>query len=417
MSLSISSACQTDPYLAIRTKPIQSINHLELHDLEALPKMYGAISSHAISVPYVQENTSRARFCRSVDFDQNTADFHAQRHKTETAYLTQEYISNVAYTKRHGVDRFGVRHDDDDNNEEKEEEEEEEEERIAQLYANQNDLELMLGFNTDIETTQGVTLQSNQQVSPIQSLHWNLQGQNVFGVDGRGSVAISDTESSCNPGWIAHLQQDVSSESTATVDFSNGMFQPQHELPSSFKTDSTSGFSFSTMDSWSLSTRSDETLHEPLRSWELPTTQVSNNVRITEMNPFPCNSSESYLTVPLYVLPSQTSATTASNYEFSPSLNSPFDYTSPMNETMPSQVLSPLPTEERRSQDELLIECRRANMSYKEIKEQYGFEQSISTLRGRYRNLTKQKHERVRKPSWTPTDVSKGRLYGRETDG
>jgi len=167
---------------------------------------------------------------------------------------------------------------------------------------------------------------------------------------------------------------------------------------------------------WPLSAQHEEPLHQSLQNWGFPTTQVNNNVPITEVNPFPGDSSEAYLTVPLYALPSQTSATTASSHGFSPSINSPFDYTSSMNEAMPSQVASPLPTEERRARDELLIECRRANMSYKDIKERYGFEQSISTLRGRYRNLTKQKHERVRKPNWTPTDVSKGRLHGREMD-
>jgi len=404
MSLSISSASQTDPYLVDQTKVIPSIGHLKLHGIEALSEMDLTFSPHAIPFPYVQENTTRARLCQRADFDQNSTDFYAQHHKTDTTYLTPEHISNVAYIKRHDIDSVGVQ---------------DEEERIAEMFANQNyqnDLELMLGFNTDIEMTQGVALQPNQQVSPMQSLHLNLQGQSIFDVDDRHPATISNTESLCNPGWTSHLEQDVFSESTATMDFSNGMCQPQHELPSSFKTNSTSGFSFSTVDSWPPSTRCDESLHQPLQSWELPTTQVSNNVRITEVNSFPCDSSEPCLTVPLYVMPSQTSATTASSYGFSPSLNSPFDYASPMNEMMSSQVPSPLPTEERRSRDELLIECRRANMSYKEIKEQYGFEQSISTLRGRYRNLTKQKHERLRKPSWTSTDVSKSRLYGREID-
>jgi len=393
-----------------------SIDHHQLHDLEAVSEMDLTFLPHAIRIPYVQEHTPRARLlCRRVDFDQNAADFYAQHDKTETAYMTPQYISNLAYTKRRDIDGVGVHEEDEAGEEEEAEEREEREDRIAQMFAKQryqNDLELMLGFNTDIEGTQGVTLQSSQQASPIQSLHWNLQGQSTFDVDGRCPVTVSNSESFGNPSWSAHLQQDVFS-----VNFPNGTSQPQYELPHSFKTNSTSGVSFSTVDSWPLSTRRDDPLHQPLQSWGFPTTQVSNNVQITEVNPFPCESSEPCRTVPLYVLPSQTSATAVSSHGFSPPINSPFDYTSPMNEAMPSQAPSPLPTEERLARDELLIECRRANMTYKDIKEQYGFEQSISTLRGRYRNLTKQKHERVRKPNWTHTDVSERRLYARETYG
>lgn len=54
----------------------------------------------------------------------------------------------------------------------------------------------------------------------------------------------------------------------------------------------------------------------------------------------------------------------------------------------------------------LLIEWKRAGLSYKEIKRIGGFKEAESTLRGRFRTLTKAKEHRVRKPKWLKRDVS-----------
>lgn len=45
-------------------------------------------------------------------------------------------------------------------------------------------------------------------------------------------------------------------------------------------------------------------------------------------------------------------------------------------------------------------------MSYKDIKEKGGFTEAVSTLRGRYRTLTKEKEARLRSPKWQENDVS-----------
>jgi hypothetical protein len=45
-------------------------------------------------------------------------------------------------------------------------------------------------------------------------------------------------------------------------------------------------------------------------------------------------------------------------------------------------------------------------LSYKDIKRLGGFEEAESTLRGRFRTLTKSKEQRVRKPQWKDKDVS-----------
>ncbi|KAL4802958.1 hypothetical protein BDV18DRAFT_163487 [Aspergillus unguis] len=53
----------------------------------------------------------------------------------------------------------------------------------------------------------------------------------------------------------------------------------------------------------------------------------------------------------------------------------------------------------------LLIEYKRRGLSYKDIKRIGGFKEAESTLRGRFRTLTKSKEQRVRKPHWHDNDV------------
>ncbi|KAL0264621.1 hypothetical protein SLS55_000571 [Diplodia seriata] len=61
----------------------------------------------------------------------------------------------------------------------------------------------------------------------------------------------------------------------------------------------------------------------------------------------------------------------------------------------------------RAREDDLLVQWKKAGMSYRQIREKGGFSEAESTLRGRYRTLTKRREERVRRPLWTQTDVSK----------
>jgi hypothetical protein len=60
---------------------------------------------------------------------------------------------------------------------------------------------------------------------------------------------------------------------------------------------------------------------------------------------------------------------------------------------------------ERNLQNQFLIESKRRGMTYKEIRRQGGFIEAESTLRGRYRTLTKSKEARVRRPEWSENDV------------
>jgi len=62
-------------------------------------------------------------------------------------------------------------------------------------------------------------------------------------------------------------------------------------------------------------------------------------------------------------------------------------------------------THNRTAMDDFLVKSKLAGMSYKAIREQGKFTEAESTLRGRFRTLTKQKSARVRKPEWSVNDV------------
>ncbi|KAI9367855.1 hypothetical protein BJX61DRAFT_547095 [Aspergillus egyptiacus] len=57
------------------------------------------------------------------------------------------------------------------------------------------------------------------------------------------------------------------------------------------------------------------------------------------------------------------------------------------------------------SKNSFLLECKRRGYSYKDIKRIGGFREAESTLRGRFRTLTKTKEQRVRKPHWHDNDI------------
>lgn len=61
---------------------------------------------------------------------------------------------------------------------------------------------------------------------------------------------------------------------------------------------------------------------------------------------------------------------------------------------------------DRGAMDEFLVRSRLAGKSYREIRRLGGFVEAESTLRGRFRALTKRKEERVRRPEWSDVDVS-----------
>jgi hypothetical protein len=64
------------------------------------------------------------------------------------------------------------------------------------------------------------------------------------------------------------------------------------------------------------------------------------------------------------------------------------------------------PDTRRKSDDEILMKCKAEGITYKEIKKRLRTKVAESTLRGRYRALTKPRKDRVRKPVWTENDVS-----------
>lgn len=81
----------------------------------------------------------------------------------------------------------------------------------------------------------------------------------------------------------------------------------------------------------------------------------------------------------------------------SPCLSDSLEYTS---------GISSKKTARRNSKDGFLIRSKLSGMSYREIKVKGRFKEAESTLRGRFRTLTKRKEQRVRKPQWQERDVS-----------
>jgi hypothetical protein len=60
----------------------------------------------------------------------------------------------------------------------------------------------------------------------------------------------------------------------------------------------------------------------------------------------------------------------------------------------------------RASRDQYLIDRRADGYNYREIKEAGGYAEAEPTLRGRWRTLTKEPEQRLRKPVWKQHDVS-----------
>ncbi|KAH7078382.1 hypothetical protein FB567DRAFT_631722 [Paraphoma chrysanthemicola] len=60
---------------------------------------------------------------------------------------------------------------------------------------------------------------------------------------------------------------------------------------------------------------------------------------------------------------------------------------------------------QRKADDEILLEGKRNGLTYKEIRKKMAVKCAESTLRGRYRSLTKARKDRVRKPTWTANDI------------
>ncbi|EYE96014.1 uncharacterized protein EURHEDRAFT_377060 [Aspergillus ruber CBS 135680] len=86
-----------------------------------------------------------------------------------------------------------------------------------------------------------------------------------------------------------------------------------------------------------------------------------------------------------------------------PQLQPHFYTTTPATTTTAApRSTAPTPSSTRNA---FLIECKRRGLSYKDIKRLGGFKEAESTLRGRFRTLTKTKEQRVRRPQWEERDI------------
>lgn len=277
--------------------------------------------------------------------------------------------------------------------------------------------EMMLAFNTDLDV----------QTAPVSMF---LAQESLPG-------SLSDYDASENPTtytFHSRLSQDGQIEDNHI--FGGQTVQRPRPVPSNYfaaernqevdfgcqnslRSNASSGVSASSFETWPQTPESSNPFSNSISFWLVPSSQISqvNQVSYTSDNNVMAEEGPStFLTTPPYVLPSHTIDHQELSKGLPPLIDSPFDYTSPTSEMMSINASSPLGNDERQTRDEFLIQCRQKSMSYKEIKEKGGFEQSISTLRGRYRNLTKDKRDRLRKPKWTAIDVSEIDICGDQID-
>jgi hypothetical protein len=66
---------------------------------------------------------------------------------------------------------------------------------------------------------------------------------------------------------------------------------------------------------------------------------------------------------------------------------------------------------QRKADDDILLEGKKEGLTYKEIRKKMHTKCAESTLRGRYRSLTKARKDRVRKPVWREIDVCRLRRH------
>ena len=81
-----------------------------------------------------------------------------------------------------------------------------------------------------------------------------------------------------------------------------------------------------------------------------------------------------------------------------------------------SRFMTPLTDNEkaqRTKDDETLLQMKQDGYTYKDIRKALGRKVAESTLRGRYRSLTKPRNHRVRAPKWSEIDVGMPRSAGR----
>ncbi|KAI1494792.1 hypothetical protein F5X96DRAFT_665477 [Biscogniauxia mediterranea] len=76
----------------------------------------------------------------------------------------------------------------------------------------------------------------------------------------------------------------------------------------------------------------------------------------------------------------------------------------PREPQAPQGLVAPVDTR-LSAKDEFLVTKKLEGMTYREIRTQGNFSEAESTLRGRFRTLTKRREDRVRKPEWQDNDI------------
>ncbi|KAK5172091.1 uncharacterized protein LTR77_003729 [Saxophila tyrrhenica] len=133
----------------------------------------------------------------------------------------------------------------------------------------------------------------------------------------------------------------------------------------------------------------------PTTNWSMPPAYTENHINFNRLTELSASASPQDIERPLTSLSVSSASTRPAAEEDDdhdqdgPSAQPPTQQSSDYNE-----------------RNDLLLDLRNKGHSYKEIKRLGRFREAESTLRGRFRMLTKEKWERVRKPQWKGADIA-----------
>lgn len=275
-------------------------------------------------------------------------------------------------------------------------------EEFAATQRYQNEMELVLGSTVDGDMSTTRPLLHTPQDWRGRTVNGVQVSEDTFGIF--ESVARDNSQRDTIQIWGSEALYDASLDSQNHLN-ANEIEAPGYSFHHSFISNASSRASQSSVETWPVSSARGDPSSQSLLVWTDPNSQVSQVSDADEYKAVDSIDAESLFAPPRYVLPSQNADPQDVSHHISPSASSTMEYASPATDSTSPPAISPPANDGQQTRDEFLIRCRQNNISYKDIKERGGFEQSVSTLRGRYRNLTKGKQDRLRKPKWTPKDV------------
>lgn len=218
-----------------------------------------------------------------------------------------------------------------------------------------------------------------------------------------------------NAGWEANFTADTSS-TNETMMF-NGLPLTDNIFHTEMPSSSNAMNSYEGLDMGSsYALQRPQTVPSTYSSATVPTSVSQDFGNASRPAPSQPQSQTMYPAAPTTTHPNQIHTTTTAahiptNHQFHvPQFQHPSETTTNTTNVATTMTTNTAPapaltSHSPNSRNAFLIDCKRRGLSYKDIKRIGNFREAESTLRGRYRTLTKSKGQRVRKPQWEARDV------------